>query len=93
VKLTDAELASLAYAMGHSVETLRKMYERCTPEEKLRPIFEAIDRHLFQRLEVPPEGLLPSAGEAKPQFMALLENLRQLNPEERQQVFRLLEGA
>jgi hypothetical protein len=37
VGLSDVELRSLAYAMGHSVETLRQMYERCTPTEKRRP--------------------------------------------------------
>lgn len=51
VGLTDAQLRSLAYAMGHTVETLRKMYERCTPEEKRQPIEEAIDELLFSDLE------------------------------------------
>lgn len=88
VGLSDQELRSLAYAMGHSVETLRAMYERCTPEEKLRPIYEAIDRHLFQQLEEPPEQV-----SAKPNMLTLVENLRQLSPEERQQIFKLVEGA
>ncbi|XGW00859.1 MAG: hypothetical protein ACAF41_33320 (plasmid) [Leptolyngbya sp. BL-A-14] len=88
VGLSDQELRSLAYAMGHSVETLRKMYERCTPEEKLRPIYEAIDRHLFQQLEEPPEKEV-----AKPNLLTLVEDLRQLTAEERQQIFKLAEGA
>lgn len=87
VGLSDQELRSLAYAMGHSVETLRNMYERCTPEEKLRPIFEAIDRHLFQELETPPEKEV-----AKPNVLTLVENLRQLSSEERQQILKLVEG-
>ena len=86
VGLNDQELCSLAYAMGHSVETLRNMYERCTPEEKLRPIYEAIDRHLFQRLENHPEKVI-----IKPNTLTLMENLRQLSPEERQQIFKLAE--
>jgi hypothetical protein len=88
VGLSDQELRSLAYAMGHSVETLRKMYERSTPEEKLRSIFEAIDRHLFQQLEKPPEK-----DAVKPNVLTLVENLRQLTPEERQQIFKLTEGT
>jgi hypothetical protein len=40
-------IRSLAYAMGHKVETLRQMYERCTPEEKRRPIEEAIEELLL----------------------------------------------
>ena len=51
VGLSDAQLRSLAYAMGSTVETLRKMYERCTPEEKRHPIKEAIDQLLFTTLE------------------------------------------
>lgn len=93
VQLTDAELQSLAYAMGHSVETLRRMYERCTPEEKLRPIFEAIDRHLFQQLEVPPGGVSPSAAGTEPQVMAVVNSFLQLSPEDQQEVLRLLKAA
>ena len=88
IGLSDQELRSLAYAMGHSGETLRNMYERCTPEEKLRPIFEAIDRHLFQELETPPEKEI-----AKPNVLTLVESLRQLSLEERQQIFKLAEGV
>lgn len=51
VGLNEQELRSLAYAMGHSVTTLRQMYERCTPEEKLRPIFEAIDREWLKEMK------------------------------------------
>jgi site-specific recombinase XerD len=87
MNLSDAELRSLAYAMGHSVQTLRKIYERTTPEEKLRPIFEAIDRLLFQQLEEPLEKEI-----AKPNVLTLVESLRQLSLEERQQIFKLAEG-
>ncbi|WP_414545891.1 hypothetical protein [Nostoc sp. CCY0012] len=47
VGLSDSELSSLAYAMGHSVETLRNMYERCTSLEKRQPIEQAIAQLLF----------------------------------------------
>ena len=51
VGLSDAQLRSLAYAMGSTVETLRKMYIRATPEQKRYPIEEAIDQLLFTTLE------------------------------------------
>lgn len=76
--------------MGHSVETLRSLYARCTPEEKLRPIFEAIDRHLFQQLEVPPEGVSLSQVGIRPRFVTLVEEIRQLSAEDRQQLLQLL---
>ncbi|MBW4491226.1 MAG: hypothetical protein KME12_26015 [Trichocoleus desertorum ATA4-8-CV12] len=89
VGLSDRELESLAYAMGHSVKTLRGMYERCSPEEKLRPIFEVIDRLLFNELEEPPTS--EEATEQVP--IRLVAELRRLSPEERQQVLRMVEEA
>lgn len=50
VGLSDAEMRSLAYAMGHSVETLRNMYERCTPQQKRQLIEDAIKERLLDRL-------------------------------------------
>jgi len=84
VKLTEAEVASLAFAMGHSVQTLKDIYERCTAQEKARPIYEAIDRHLFQRLEDAPEGAKTGMNP-----LWIVEELRKLPPEERQKVIRL----
>lgn len=46
VGLSDAELKSLARAMGCTVKTLRGMYERTSPAEKNRPINKAM-RKLF----------------------------------------------
>ncbi|MBW4549228.1 MAG: hypothetical protein KME25_33205 [Symplocastrum torsivum CPER-KK1] len=51
VGLSDQQKESLAYAMGHTLRTLKKMYERCTPNEKRRPIEEAIDELLFETLQ------------------------------------------
>jgi hypothetical protein len=85
VQLNDAQFRSLAYAMGHKVETLRQMYERCTPEEKRRPIEEAIDELLF---ELPP-ATEPDV-EAKPQWVSLLAQLQQLSPAEREQLMAAL---
>lgn len=89
VKLEDHEVASLAYAMGHSVRTLREIYERCTPEEKSRPIYEAINRHLFPQLEPQPEPILPPVMDT----LRLVEALRQLSLEDRQKVIRLADAS
>jgi len=50
--VSDAELRSLAYSMGMTLETLRKVYERCTPEEKRK----AIERLISERLLKPKDG-------------------------------------
>ncbi len=39
---SDDLIRSLAYAMGHSVETLRKIYDRRRPAQKRRPIEQAV---------------------------------------------------
>ena len=45
--LSQQQLMALAYAMGHSLDTLRRIYDRSTPEEKRRPIDEVIEQGLF----------------------------------------------
>ncbi|GAB4383603.1 MAG: hypothetical protein Kow00121_45730 [Elainellaceae cyanobacterium] len=45
--LSDAELRSLAYSMGMTVETLRKTYERCTSEEKRKAIEKLLEERLL----------------------------------------------
>jgi hypothetical protein len=85
VRLNDAQLRSLAYAMGHTVETLRGMYERCTPEEKRRPIEEAIDELLFDQ----PPSVEPHV-KATPQLASLLAQLQELSPAEREQFMAAL---
>ena len=44
--LSQQQLLALAYAMNNSLETLRRVYERTTPEEKRRPIDEVL-KQLF----------------------------------------------
>lgn len=51
VGLTDAQRESLAYAMGMDLQTLEDIYERCSPDEKRRPIEEVVDQVLFGELE------------------------------------------
>jgi len=50
VGLTDQQRESLAYAMGHDIKTMLELYEKCTPDEKRRPIEEVIDAVLFNDL-------------------------------------------
>ena len=85
VQLNDAQFRSLAYAMGHKVETLRQMYERCTPEEKRRPIEEAIEELLFEPAPAPAPDV-----EALPHWEGLLQQLQQLSPTEREQLMAAL---
>jgi hypothetical protein len=85
VRLNDAQLRSLAYAMGHTVETLRGMYERCTPEEKRRPIEEAISELLFDQ----PPAAEPQM-EARPNWETLLGDLQKLSSTEREQLIAAL---
>jgi hypothetical protein len=41
--LNEQQMMALAYAMGHSIQTLRRVYERLTPEEKRQPIDQVIN--------------------------------------------------
>jgi hypothetical protein len=85
VRLNDAQLRSLAYAMGHTVETLRGMYERCTPEEKRRPIEEAIDELLFDQ----PPATEPIV-EVRHEWETLLQQLQKLSPADKKQLIAAL---
>jgi hypothetical protein len=39
---TEDRINSLAYAMGHSVEVLRRIYDKRRPQQKMRPIQEVV---------------------------------------------------
>jgi hypothetical protein len=78
--LSDQQKESLAYALGHSVETLKKMYERCTPSEKRRPIEEAIDELLFETLK----------SDSTPELVGLACRLQKLTPVEQQRLVQML---
>lgn len=47
-KLTDHEIESLAFAMGHSADTLRNIYQRITQEERLEPLQDIL-RSFYQQ--------------------------------------------
>lgn len=54
IGLTDQEKESLAYAMGMRLKTLKEIYERCSPDEKRRPIEEVIDTKLLGEMVTQP---------------------------------------
>jgi len=88
VGLSEQELQSLAYAMGMSVVTMRNTYERCTPEEKARPIQEAIDRVLFQEMDGAEKDDKPD----KARVERMKREMKRLSPEERQRLLDELMG-
>ncbi|MEH2458804.1 hypothetical protein [Nostoc sp.] len=88
IGLSDPELRSLAYAMGHSVETLRQMYERCTPVEKRRPIEEAIAQRLLAPDDKKSQSLPLNLG-----VNELLQMAMQLKPIERQELIARLQSV
>ncbi len=88
VGLSDVELRSLAYAMGHSVQTLRQMYERSTPTEKRKPIEEAIVQRLFAPGKEQNQSLPLNFG-----VNELLQMAMQLNPQSRQELILRLQST
>ena len=80
VSLSDQQKESLAYAMGHTLRTLKNMYERCTPDEKRRPIEEAIDELLFETLQP----------DSTPELVGLARRLQKLTSTERQRLVQML---
>lgn len=76
MELSDAELQSLAHAMGLTVKTLRDMYERCSPTEKNRPINKAIRKLFPSRF-----GSAPKPANKDDLLRQVKESLAQLSPE------------
>lgn len=82
VGLADAEIHSLAYAMGTTYETLKKWYQRCTPDDKRRLIEEVIDDHFL-------DVMGQMMGDEQPNSLELrrvLNLAQKLSPEERQRL-------
>ena len=75
VGLNSAELESLAYAMGHSVETLKRIYARCRPEQKRRPIEQRLDQELL----LPASSQPPTTANDSEE---LAQRLQKLSPEQ-----------
>jgi hypothetical protein len=77
-ELTDAQLRSLATAMGCTPETLRRMYERMSPTEKNRPINEAMRNLLPWHAEQASEP-------EKDSLVDIMEALSRMSPEKLQE--------
>ena len=86
VGLSDAQLRSLADVMGSTVETIRSMYERCTPSEKRRLIKEAIDDLLFTDAVCDDEPVMTAAGDLR----AITQSINSLSDEQRSVLMQML---
>jgi hypothetical protein len=71
--------------MGHDVKTMRELYEQCTPDEKRRPIEEAIDALLFSTPQP-----LSQVTDSTDELERLVLELQKLSPTELQQMKQLL---
>jgi hypothetical protein len=89
VGLSDAELDALAFMMGHSVNTLRKMYQKCTPSERQQVINKAIET----RFRVPGKKPNPLVLDA----VELATHFRRLSQPEQMKLFaqmgEIIQGA
>jgi hypothetical protein len=79
VGLSDAEVDALAYMMGHSANTLRTMYQKCTPSERQQVINRAIETHF----RVPGKESHPLV----PDVAELLTHFRRLSHQEQVKLF------
>ncbi|HEY9881254.1 MAG TPA: hypothetical protein V6D29_22555 [Leptolyngbyaceae cyanobacterium] len=86
--LSEVQLRSLAYAMGHTVETLRSMYERVSPDERLRPIEEVLNMFWFNSLELDETGQVSSG-----KLQQIMRAAKDLAPMEQQMLLRFLQEA
>lgn len=85
-KLTFKQRESLAFAMGHTYETMRRVYLQIKEEERLDPILEAIDTFLFNQV-----GSLPNSPENANPVEAIANQFFQLTPEEQAQLMKLIQ--
>lgn len=85
VGLTNQQKESLAYAMGHDIKMLSEMYDKCTPDEKRRPIEEAIDEILFKTLEKEQQPV-----SSTDDVEELANELKNLSEADRQQLLQML---
>ncbi|MBD2078370.1 hypothetical protein [Leptolyngbya sp. FACHB-17] len=86
VGLSDRELEALAYSMGHTLKSLKDFYERCTPEEKRRPVEQAIQRVLSRELNKDPENL------GVVNLVTLIRSAQALSLEDQQQLITVLQA-
>ncbi|MBD2255464.1 hypothetical protein [Nostoc parmelioides] len=89
VGLSDAQLRSLADAMGSTLETLRSMYERCTPSEKRRLIKEAIDELLFPDAGSDDEAVMTNAAD----LQGIFQSIQSLSDQQRSELIKMLKSS
>lgn len=89
VGLSDAQLRSLADAMGSTVETLRSMYERCTPSEKRRLIKEAIDELLFADAGNDDEVVMTNVAD----LQGIFQSIQCLSDQQRAELIKMLKSS
>lgn len=82
VGLTDTEMRALAYMMGHSVETLRQMYEKTTSLEKQQIIENAINNRLCR-----------PAGSDKLNLHQIINSVKQLSSSELWQLLQIVQDV
>lgn len=87
VDLGDKAVHSLAYAMGTSYDTLKRTYEKSTPEDKRRSIEEAIDEDLLEYLAQIEEYATDKTGS---ELRKVLHLLTKLSKEELQTVQKVV---
>lgn len=80
--LTVQQQESLAYAMGHSLQMMKTLYERSSPQQKRKPIETTIENLLFQSDLIPPEHQ---------RFKLLQETIQTLSPEQNKQLAHLIQ--
>lgn len=80
-ELSDQEIEALAYAMGHSVKTLKNVYQRLSSSERLKPIAKLLER-FYQSQEESDELCLDD----------LKQTLLELSPEQIVELRAFLEG-
>ncbi|MBD1877091.1 hypothetical protein H6F75_26755 [Nodosilinea sp. FACHB-131] len=90
VGLGDKAVHSLAYAMGTSYDILKRTYEKSTPEDKRRPIEEAVDEDLLEYLAQIEEHTTDKTGV---ELRKVLHLLPRLSKEELQTVQKVVLGG
>lgn len=82
--LSDAQMKSLATAMGCTAATLQRLYERMSPTERNRPINDAMQKLLSLHAK---QNLEPAKNDP---LMEINEKLSKMSPEEMQKLRQFL---
>jgi len=89
LNLTDAQIHSLAYAMGTSYKMLLQWYERSTPEDKRKAIEEVIDDTFLDLLSQIEDE---SGEDLSPDVRRVMVLAHQLNPHDKKRLTTWLQS-